>query len=255
MARSSPCPKRGTRPVSGRSTSSRWTTRRRHRPTNYDLNVCQANARKAATDPKAVYMVGPFNSGCAEVEIPITNQGGLAQVSPANTYPGLTTNDPGTAPGEPQKYYPTGKRTYLRIVPARHDPGPGGPGGDEAAGLHARRGGRRQDAVRRRAGDADPAAREDERDHGDERHPRRPDVAELPVVRVVGQVTGGELRLHRVQPARRGGAGQGHQRRDPDRQDLRRRRRLLRRGDEPDEGRVPRRASRRCSSARWRRRT
>ena len=86
-------------------------------PTNYDLNVCQANARKAATDPKAVYMVGPFNSGCAEVEIPITNQAGLAQVSPANTYPGLTTNDPGTAPGEPQKYYPTGKRTYLRIVP------------------------------------------------------------------------------------------------------------------------------------------
>src|SRR6185437_14956397 len=86
-------------------------------PTNYDLNVCQANARKAATDPKAVYMVGPFNSGCAEVEIPITNQGGLAQVSPANTYPGLTTNDPGTAPGEPQKYYPAGTRTYLRIVP------------------------------------------------------------------------------------------------------------------------------------------
>jgi branched-chain amino acid transport system substrate-binding protein len=86
-------------------------------PTNYDLNVCQSNARKAATDPKAVYMVGPFNSGCAEVEIPITNQGGLAQVSPANTYPGLTTNDPGTAPGEPQKYYPAGTRTYLRIVP------------------------------------------------------------------------------------------------------------------------------------------
>jgi branched-chain amino acid transport system substrate-binding protein len=86
-------------------------------PTNYDLNVCQSNARKAATDPKAVYMVGPFNSGCAEVEIPITNQGGLAQVSPANTYPGLTTNDPGTASGEPQKYYPTGKRNYLRIVP------------------------------------------------------------------------------------------------------------------------------------------
>jgi branched-chain amino acid transport system substrate-binding protein len=86
-------------------------------PTNYDLNVCQANARKAATDPKAVYLVGPFNSGCAKVEIPITNQAGLAQVSPANTYPGLTTNDPGTSPGEPQQYYPTGKRTYLRIVP------------------------------------------------------------------------------------------------------------------------------------------
>jgi branched-chain amino acid transport system substrate-binding protein len=86
-------------------------------PTNYDLNVCQANARKAATDPKAVYLIGPFNSGCAKVEIPITNQAGLAQVSPANTYPGLTTNEPGTSSGEPQIYYPTGKRTYLRIVP------------------------------------------------------------------------------------------------------------------------------------------
>ena len=38
-------------------------------------------------------------------------------VSPANTYVGLTTNEPGSAPGEPQKYYPTGKRNYLRIVP------------------------------------------------------------------------------------------------------------------------------------------
>jgi branched-chain amino acid transport system substrate-binding protein len=38
-------------------------------------------------------------------------------MSPANTYVGLTTNLPGSAPGEPQKYYPTGTRTYLRIVP------------------------------------------------------------------------------------------------------------------------------------------
>ncbi len=95
-------------------------------PTNYDLNVCQANARKAATDPKAVYMVGPFNSGCAKVEIPITNQAGLAQVSPANTLPGLTTNDPGSASGEPGIYYPTGKRTYLRIVPRDSIQGPAG---------------------------------------------------------------------------------------------------------------------------------
>jgi branched-chain amino acid transport system substrate-binding protein len=86
-------------------------------PTNYDLNVCQADARKAATDTKAVYYIGEFNSGCSKVVIPITNQAGLPQVSPANTYVGLTTNDPGSAPGEPQKYYPTGKRTYLRLVP------------------------------------------------------------------------------------------------------------------------------------------
>ena len=86
-------------------------------PTNYDLNVCQADARKAATDSKAVYYIGEFNSGCSKVVIPILNQAGLAEVSPANTYVGLTTNDAGSAPGEPQKYYPTGKRNYLRLVP------------------------------------------------------------------------------------------------------------------------------------------
>jgi branched-chain amino acid transport system substrate-binding protein len=83
----------------------------------WDPSQCAANARKAATDPKTVYYIGEFNSGCSEVSIPILNQGGVPQVSPANTYVGLTTNLPGSAPGEPQKYYPTGKRTYLRIVP------------------------------------------------------------------------------------------------------------------------------------------
>jgi branched-chain amino acid transport system substrate-binding protein len=64
-----------------------------------------------------VYYIGEFNSGASEVSIPILNQAGVPQVSPANTYVGLTTNLPGSAPGEPQKYYPTGNRTYLRIVP------------------------------------------------------------------------------------------------------------------------------------------
>jgi branched-chain amino acid transport system substrate-binding protein len=83
----------------------------------WDPGQTAANARKVATDPKAVYYMGEFNSGASEVSIPILNQGGIPQVSPANTYVGLTTNLPGSAPGEPQKYYPTGTRTYLRIVP------------------------------------------------------------------------------------------------------------------------------------------
>jgi branched-chain amino acid transport system substrate-binding protein len=83
----------------------------------WDPSQCAANARKVASDPKAVFYMGEFNSGCSEVSIPILNQAGIPQVSPANTYVGLTTNLPGSAPGEPQKYYPTGTRTYLRIVP------------------------------------------------------------------------------------------------------------------------------------------
>jgi len=40
----------------------------------------------------------------------------VAMVSPSNTYPGLTVKVPGTAPGEPNVYYPTGKRNYARVV-------------------------------------------------------------------------------------------------------------------------------------------
>jgi branched-chain amino acid transport system substrate-binding protein len=83
----------------------------------WDPAQTAANARQAATDPHAVYYIGEFNSGASEVSIPILNQAGVAQVSPANTYVGLTTNLPGSAPGEPQKYDPTGVRNYLRIVP------------------------------------------------------------------------------------------------------------------------------------------
>jgi len=83
----------------------------------WDPGQTAADARKVASDPKAVYYVGEFNSGASEVSIPILNQAGIPQVSPANTYVGLTTSLPGSAPGEPSKYYPTGTRTYLRIVP------------------------------------------------------------------------------------------------------------------------------------------
>ena len=84
----------------------------------WDPGQTAANARKVATDPKAVYYIGEFNSGASEVAIPILNQAGVPQVSPANTYVGLTLNvPPASAPGEPGKYYPTGVRTYLRIVP------------------------------------------------------------------------------------------------------------------------------------------
>jgi branched-chain amino acid transport system substrate-binding protein len=83
----------------------------------WDPTQTAANAREAATDANAVYYIGEFNSGASEVSIPILDKAGVPQVSPANTYVGLTTNLPGSAAGEPEKYYPTGVRNYLRIVP------------------------------------------------------------------------------------------------------------------------------------------
>jgi branched-chain amino acid transport system substrate-binding protein len=77
----------------------------------------QANARTAADDPTTIGFIGAYNSGISKVEIPILNRAGIAQVSPSNTYIGLTRDGPGTEPGEPDKYYPTGKRTYARVQP------------------------------------------------------------------------------------------------------------------------------------------
>jgi branched-chain amino acid transport system substrate-binding protein len=43
----------------------------------------------------------------------------ILQVSPSNTYVGLTRAQ-GADKGEPDKYYPAGQRTYARVVPADH---------------------------------------------------------------------------------------------------------------------------------------
>ncbi len=84
----------------------------------WDPTQTGADARKAASDPNAVLYIGEFNSGASEVSMPILNQAGIAQMSPANTYVGLTQSVPGVSlPGEPDKYFPTGNRTYVRIVP------------------------------------------------------------------------------------------------------------------------------------------
>jgi branched-chain amino acid transport system substrate-binding protein len=76
-----------------------------------------ANARKAAQDDSTAVYIGEFNSGASAVSIPILNEAGVPQISPANTAVGLTSDEPGANPGEPDKYYPTGQRTYTRIVP------------------------------------------------------------------------------------------------------------------------------------------
>jgi branched-chain amino acid transport system substrate-binding protein len=77
----------------------------------------QANASKAAQDDSTAVYIGEFNSGASAISIPVLNEAGVPQISPANTAVGLTSDEPGANPGEPDKYYPAGTRTYTRIVP------------------------------------------------------------------------------------------------------------------------------------------
>ncbi len=87
----------------------------------WDSGKTSANANAYAQNSSVIGVIGTFNSGAAEIVVPVLNRapnGPIAMVSPANTYVGLTHGGPGTAAGEPGKYYPTGKRNYARVVAA-----------------------------------------------------------------------------------------------------------------------------------------
>ena len=89
----------------------------------WDPDKCSANAHAYTQNSKLLGVIGTFNSGCAAIEIPVLNQapgGGLLLLSPANTYGCLTEPCAGD---EPEKYYPSGKRTYARVAPS--DPNQG----------------------------------------------------------------------------------------------------------------------------------
>jgi branched-chain amino acid transport system substrate-binding protein len=88
----------------------------------WDSGKCSQNANAYAANDSVVAVIGTFNSGCAAIEIPVLNQapdGGIAMMSPANTYPCLTVNLPGGCEAsEPAQYYPSGSRNYARVAPA-----------------------------------------------------------------------------------------------------------------------------------------
>src|SRR5215216_6932986 len=86
----------------------------------WEPGATSSAARKASQDKSTIAYLGEFNSGASAISIPIINQAAIAQISPSNTALELT-KDPGpSGKGAPDKYYPAGKRTYARVVPADH---------------------------------------------------------------------------------------------------------------------------------------
>jgi branched-chain amino acid transport system substrate-binding protein len=88
----------------------------------WDPGKCTSNANAYASNPSVMAVIGTFNSGGAQLEIPILNRaadGPIPMVSPANTLVCLTEGGPGCAADEPDKYYPNGTRNYARVAP--HD--------------------------------------------------------------------------------------------------------------------------------------
>jgi len=82
----------------------------------WDDATCAKNAQDHVANAEEVAVMGTYNSGCAKIILPVLNQdpeGPMLMVSHANTNPGLSKK---WEPGEPDKYYPTGKRNYARVI-------------------------------------------------------------------------------------------------------------------------------------------
>ncbi|MDQ1042225.1 branched-chain amino acid transport system substrate-binding protein [Streptomyces sp. V4I2] len=82
----------------------------------WDDATCAKNAQDHVANTEEVAVMGTYNSGCAKIEVPVLNQdpkGPMLMVSHANTNPGLTKS---WDPGEPEKYFPSGKRNYARVI-------------------------------------------------------------------------------------------------------------------------------------------
>ena len=89
----------------------------------YDPSTCFSNAKAYARNLDVIGVIGAYNSGCSDVQIPVANQapdGPLAMISTSNTWNGLTRPYEGMRRGELEARYPSGERNYVRIAAADH---------------------------------------------------------------------------------------------------------------------------------------
>jgi branched-chain amino acid transport system substrate-binding protein len=74
------------------------------------------NARQAAEDVTAIAYIGDLDSGATRTSLPITNQAGMAQISPGSTAVDLTRSPP-LGPG-PDRLQPSEEISFIRLPPA-----------------------------------------------------------------------------------------------------------------------------------------
>ena len=88
---------------------------------SYDPGKCRANAESFAATRNVIGLVAGYNSGCVKAQLPVLGRapaGPLVLVGSASTYVGLTHAGPGAAAGEPGKYRPGGRRSFVRVIVA-----------------------------------------------------------------------------------------------------------------------------------------
>jgi branched-chain amino acid transport system substrate-binding protein len=82
----------------------------------WDPGVTITNARQAVSDKSTIAYLGDFDTGATAISLPLLNSASILQITPSSSANGLTSED-GADKGEPEKYYPSGTRTFGRVVP------------------------------------------------------------------------------------------------------------------------------------------
>jgi branched-chain amino acid transport system substrate-binding protein len=91
--------------------------RHRGRAGEMRVRLLRDEAASLAANPRVVAMLGTFRSAHAAAALPTINRYALPTVSPSNTYVPLTSPAPAFEPDEPARFYPDGRRTYVRLFP------------------------------------------------------------------------------------------------------------------------------------------
>ncbi|MEA2403424.1 MAG: branched-chain amino acid transport system substrate-binding protein [Thermoleophilaceae bacterium] len=84
----------------------------------WDPSVVEENAKRAAKDATAVAYIGELDYGGSAISVPVTNAEGILQVSPLDGLTELTKPPTQGIKAGPERYFPSGKRNFVRLVPS-----------------------------------------------------------------------------------------------------------------------------------------
>jgi branched-chain amino acid transport system substrate-binding protein len=82
-----------------------------------DPQTAAESARTAMRDPAAIAFIGDLDSRTPRVTAPLLNEAGMLHLSPGATYTGFYAPVPGGPAGEPDRWRPSGRRTFAPLAP------------------------------------------------------------------------------------------------------------------------------------------
>ena len=83
----------------------------------WDPGLAEKNGDRASDDRAAIAYLGELDNGGSAISVPATNDDGLLQIAPMDGQTSLTEVEPGGPRGGPERYWPSGRRTFARLVP------------------------------------------------------------------------------------------------------------------------------------------